>query len=211
MKAAALIAFLAEPENEPDELLAADTRSRRALARQLIAAVDQRNKRTKNRAAKLLAKLAFSDPKLLRREREHLIGLLDSRDTIVLWNAIIVIGHLAAVDDDGRIKALALRLRRFFEADSMITTGHAIEALGRIAEVSEKQRNKIANWLIGAGDTHHGEECREILAGKALGALDGFVGLLRNKARVRAFAELYVASPRSGVAKRARRLLKKLG
>jgi len=205
------VSFLADPESKPEELLVGGARELSALVKTLMEVIDLPNKRAKNRAVKLLAGLSVTDPGALRPHRERFIELLESEDNILLWNALIVVGHLAAVDDDGLIAARALRLRKFFAAESMITTGHAIEALGRIAFHSDKQRTKIANWLVKVGDTPHGDECREILAGKALGALEGVAGQLRNKAKVKAFAEAYEKSPRSGVAKKAGKLVKKLG
>lgn len=205
------VAFLADPESKPEDLLIVSGKGLGALVKAFLGAIEQPDRRAKNRAVKLLAGLSAANPGALHPHRERFIELLESKDNIVLWNALVVVGHLAAADEDGRIAALAPRLRRFFNADSMITTGHAIEALGRIAAHSDKHRAKIVNWLVGVGDTPHGDECREILAGKALGALADVVGRLRSKAKVRAFAESYVESSRSGVAKKAGKLLKALG
>lgn len=211
MEASEVIAFLAEPGNRPETLLEGDPPARRNLIKPLLSAIAQPDKRAKNRAAKLLARLSETHPQLLRRHLDVFIGLLEGDDAILLWNAMAVIGRLASVDTERRIDSLVPRLRRFFKAESMITTAHAIGAIGRIAAARPALQSKIANWLTQIDRTPHAPECREILVGKAIEALDLFAGQMQNRKSVVAFAESHRASSRPALRKKIEAFLRKYG
>jgi hypothetical protein len=126
-------------------------------------------KRVKNAAAKTVRILSESDPELLAPHTERFEELMGGDDTIVKWIAVDVIGNLAAVDPDLRIRSGTLRsLYTMLGDDSMVTASHAIDSLGKIAEGHPRLRRRITGELARVEDVRRSADCRNILLGRVL-------------------------------------------
>ena len=70
--------------------------SERAYCDAMFGLLASKKKRARNRDAKLIANLAKVKPTVVYVRIDDLIGLLTSKENIVLWNALISIGHALA-------------------------------------------------------------------------------------------------------------------
>ena len=108
---------------------------------------------------KELLNIAANNPELLYDHFEHLQKMLRSETNIIKWTAIDIIGYLSAVDVDNKIDNKINDLIRFFHDGKLITSNHAIFALGLIAQSKKKHRRKILRELIEvSNDTFETEE-----------------------------------------------------
>lgn len=193
--------FLANGNNDPTGLGPHLRTGRKAYARTLAGLLDCPDKRARNRAAKLLVDLSASEPNSVYPLIDELVIRVGSDDTIVQWNAIASIGLLAGVDRDGTIDGRLPALFELLRNKSMITAGHAIVALGRIAGEKPHLRSRILDRLLKVDAIPRNPECREILAGKVLTALSslGPGSAPTEIRRIRSFASKYQDSPRKAV------------
>jgi hypothetical protein len=122
------------------------------------------------------------------------------------------LGHLAGVAEDSWIKGILPLLFRFLRDDSMITAGHAITSLGRIAAARGGDRDTIVASLIEADAVPRDPECAAILAGKILTAIIPLCAELgpSGKAALRAFGEKHSRSHRGSTRREADKLLRRL-
>ena len=161
-------AFLADKDRDPADLQEELSVSPQVYATTLVAVLASDNKRAKNRAVKLLAVLAGEYPKAVYPHAPLLIEYLTGTETILLWNALIALGHLAAVDRKMHLEAVLPALIRLLGDDSMITAGHAITCLGRIAAAKPSLRTSLVKTLLAPSTVSRDPECAGILAGKTL-------------------------------------------
>ncbi len=128
--------------------------------------------RVKFGCSKTLLLLSGKHPELLRGNIETIAELLDSNNRILKWNAIAILGNLAAVDTEGRIRSQLQKLYGFLAGGELITANNAIAALGKIARAFPEERKRIVAQLLGIErQSFETDECRNIAIGKAILAL----------------------------------------
>lgn len=203
-------AFLADRGNSPADLRFHLEGTARSYAKTLLALLGAANKKVKNRAAKLLAQLSQDEPKVLHPEFGQLAALVAAPDTIVRWNALIAVGFLSRGADSGAIDALLPELFGLLKDPSMITAGHAITSLGRIAASHEEHADAIVAALLDSDSPTRDPECRSILAGKTLAAMDPPASKVAKTlhARLVAFARSHADDSRPATRKLATRCVR---
>ena len=128
--------------------------------------------RVKFGCSKTLLLLSERHPELLRGSIDTIVELLDSKNQILKWNAIAILGNLAAVDAEGRIRSLLKKMYGFLAGGELITANNAIAALGKIARAFPEERKRIVAQLLGIErQSFDTDECRNIAIGKAILAL----------------------------------------
>ena len=204
--------LLADKTYDPAGLQASLGMNDAGYAEILTSLLEADNKLVKNRAAKLLARFSEAAPVAVYPHRKSLERALASGQSILQWNAMASLGHLARVAEDSWIKGILPLLFRFLRDDSMITAGHAITSLGRIAAVREGERETIVASLIEADAVPRDPECTAILAGKILTALMLLCAELgpSGKAALRVFGEKHSRSHRGSNRREADKLLRRL-
>jgi hypothetical protein len=122
--------------------------------------------------SKTLLLLSEKHPELLRGHIETIAELLDSKNRILKWNGIAILGNLAAVDTEGWIRSKLQKLYGFLAGGELITANNAIVALGKIARSFPEERKRIIARLLGIErQSFETDECRNIAIGKAILAL----------------------------------------
>jgi hypothetical protein len=162
----------------------------------------------KNGAAKTLKLISERKPAKLYPQFGYFADLLDSDDTILKWIAIDVIGNLSFVDSNNQIiEGIINKFYCFLSDESMITAGHAIDNLSKIALNKPRYRKEITAELLQIDITSRNDECRNILIGKAILAFDDYLEHLPEKEKVLEFAKRHLNNSRKATKKKAEKFL----
>ena len=168
------------------------------------------NKRVKNAAGKTLQIISKTAPQKLYLRFNKIVGFMDGDDTILKWIAIGVVGNLSGVDRENKVnKTLLKKLYGFLSDESMITAGHAIEALGEIARNKSRYRKDITAELLKVESIERKEECRNIHIGQTIQAFSEYVESAKDKKPILAFAKRAKKNSKNATRKKAEKFLAK--
>ncbi len=166
--------------------------------------------RVKFGCSKILLLLSEKHPDLLRGKMDRIAEPINGENQILKWNAIAILGNLAAADPALQIENLLRRLYGFISCGELITANTAITALGKIGRAYPEQRRRITSQLLktehAAFDT---DECRNIAIGKAVLALEMFTDPLNPGKPVLEFVRRQTDNRRSATANKAKAFMRK--
>jgi hypothetical protein len=167
--------------------------------------------RTKFAAAKELRRLSSEDPFSVYPHFDVLASLLDGDNTILQWNAILAIGDLSAVDDQGKVDAYLDRFISYLGEGSMITANNTIVALTTIARNKPHHRGRIVDALLCVEDQEYDTaNCTSIVIGKTILAFNELYEHIRGDERIADFVRRHIGNERPTTARNAKRLLARL-
>ncbi|MBI3194963.1 MAG: hypothetical protein HYZ34_10950 [Ignavibacteriae bacterium] len=176
-----------------------------------LEALSSDNPKIKSGAAKQFIAISQLHPKRLSPDLDFFINLLDNKNYIMKWMAIDVVGNLLQFEDESTKKSLLKRMFTFLHERKLITAAHAISALGTIVQANPEHRKSIITQLLKTESyTYETEECKNIVMGKVIVALNNFADELTNKNTVREFVVRQTSNTRNATKKKAEQLLKKL-
>jgi hypothetical protein len=166
--------------------------------------------RVKFGCSKTLLLLSEKNPELLSEKIDGIIRLIESENRILKWSAIAILGNLAPIDKQGRIKGQLRKLCSFLSGGELITANHAMMSLGKIARAFPDERKRITAELAGiehkSFDT---AECRNIAIGKAILAIEMFVDPAKPGKSVLDFARRQIGNRRRATANKAKAFIRK--
>ena len=96
---------------------------------------------------------------------------VEAEETIPKWNALITVGLMADSVHGSKARALLPRLFELLEDASMVTTGHVVTCLRRLAAAKPRLRPEIVARMLKIEGSSRNPGCNEILADKVLKAL----------------------------------------
>ncbi len=175
--------------------------------------VDSENKKVRNTSMKVLSLLASTRPEWLYSELDFFLGLLESEHTLSVWSAMDVVGHVAAVDVEGKIDKRAVgHLEAALEDDSMVTAAHGVENLARIAQAKPRRRKAILAALGRVEHIPRDSACREVLLGKVAESMGALLPVLSKADRetVSTFLERVASQEGERAGNKARKVLRKI-
>ncbi len=144
---------------------------------------------------------------------DSFIDLLDSKYRILTWNALAIIANLARVDEDKKFDAIFDKYYGFLNEAYLVTVANVVGNSGKIALAKPYLINRITNELLKVENLsvtpHLTEECKRVLAEKAIECFDMFFDRIHNKDRVLSFARKYVGSSRKTLKVKADKFLRK--
>jgi hypothetical protein len=167
--------------------------------------------------AKVLMDLSEEYPEKLYPYMDAFIELLDSKYRILTWNAMAIIANLAQVDKKQKFDAIFDRYYSFLNNEYMVTVANAVGNSGKIALSKPYLVPKITTELLKVENIsvtpHLTEECKRVIAEKAVGTFDLFFDKLgeREKKKVLSFVERQTDSSRITLRAKAEDFLKKWG
>lgn len=182
-----------------------------------LKALKSDNPHIKYHCAKKAIALSEKNPKALYPKLNTFIELLDGKNNVLRWTALIVIGNLAAADPKGAINRLVPRLIKFTRDPSLITASNALNALSKIASHKPRLRSRIFQALLGVEKvTYYNKgkpspECRNVVIGHLLDVFAGFNGeMLKASKQIVAFVRRQTKNTRPPVRKRAQALWRQI-
>jgi hypothetical protein len=165
--------------------------------------------------AKVLMDLSAKHPEQLYPYMDSFIGLLDSKYRILTWNGLAIVANLAAVDVDKKFDAAFDKYYGFLDAEYMVTVANTVGNSAKIALAKPYLIPRITAELLKVEDIsvtpHLTEECKRVIAEKAVGAFDLFFDNMEEKEKrnVLSFVERQLDSSRSTLRAKAADFLKK--
>lgn len=165
--------------------------------------------RVKFRSAKILRIISLKAPELLYPHWDFFIDLLDSDNSIILWNTLDVIANLTSVDSEHRFDEIFPRYYQFLEDDSMVTAAHVVDNSTNIVINRPDLQDKITETLLKVDKIPRDRNCQDILAGKTILAFQNYFDLIKDKDEVISFAEEQTTSQRNATKIKAEKFLKK--
>ena len=163
--------------------------------------------------AKVLMDLSQEQPDKLYPYMDSFITLLDSKYRILVWNAMAIIANLAKVDKDRKFDAAFNKYYRFLNDEYMVTVANVVGNSGRIALAKPYLAQKIANELLKVENIsttpHLTDECRRVIAEKAIESFDLFFDKIKDKDKVVSFVKRNKNSSRENLKVKAESFLKK--
>ncbi|MFC1802716.1 hypothetical protein ACFL0D_01990 [Thermoproteota archaeon] len=165
--------------------------------------------------AKVLMDLSEEHPKQLYFHMEDFIDLLESKYRILIWNAMAIIANLTKVDEDRKFDAIFDKYFSFLNDEYMVTVANVIGHSGKIALAKPYLIERITNELLKVENIsttpHLTEECKRIIAEKAIKSFNLFFDKIKQKERIIIFVKNHLNSPRKTLKKTAGNFIDKWG
>jgi hypothetical protein len=162
--------------------------------------------------SKSLVLLSETDPDLLCPGIEKVFDLLGCENRILKWNAIAMLGNLAAA---GRIDPIGPALRKLYQfltCGELIAANHAVSALGKIGQAFPTEQTKITSRLLAIEHApFETDECRNIVIGKCIQAMGVFLSPDDIPKNALEFVRRQTGNRRRATAEKAKAFLRKFG
>jgi hypothetical protein len=163
--------------------------------------------------AKVLMDLSAAYPEKLYPYMDFFIGMLDSKFRILTWNAMAIVANLAKVDEDKKFDAAFDKYFSFLNDEYMVTVASAVGNSGKIALAKPQLIQRVTGELLKVENIsttpHLTEECRRVIAEKAIRSFDMFFDRIKSKEKVLSFVKRQANSPRKTLRTEAECFLKK--
>ena len=163
--------------------------------------------------ASVLMDLSQAYPEKLYPHMDSFIALLDSKYRILTWNALAIIANLARVDDNRKFDAILTKYYSFLNDEYMITVANVVGYSGKIALAKPYLTQRIADELLKvrriSTTPHLTEECKRVIAEKAIESFDVFFNQIDNRKKVVDFVKSQLNSPRKTLKIKAENFLRK--
>lgn len=165
--------------------------------------------------AKVLMDLSAEYPERLYPYMDEFVGLLDGKYRILMWNALAIIANLAKVDEEKKFDAVFDKYYGFLNNDYMVTVANTVGNSGKIALAKPYLIPRITGELLKIEDVsvtpHLTEECKRVIAEKAITTFDLFFDKLgeKEKKKVLDFVERQLNSSRKTLSAKATGFLEK--
>ena len=178
----------------------------------LIKDLNSKQAAVKYKAAKTLSRMSEENPEILYPYFETFVKLLDGTNNILKWNAIDIIGNLAAADTEDKFSSLFGKYYGLLVSGSLITAAHVVESSPVIIKYKPELENQITGTLFSVEFVPlPTAECRDILRGKVITAFNKYAKTSKNKNLMLGFAGRLVnkSGIRPATQKKAAAFLKK--
>ena len=163
--------------------------------------------------AKVLTDLSEEHPEKLYPRMDYFIALLDSRYRILMWNAMAIIANLTTVDIDKKFDAIFDRYYSFLNDEYMVTVANIVGNSGKIALAKPYLVQRITDELLKVENIsttpHLTEECKRVIAEKAIKSFDLFFDNIEQKEKVISFVNKHLNSTRKTLRTEADNFLRK--
>jgi len=163
--------------------------------------------------AKVLLDLSQEQPERLYPYMDSLLALLDSKYRILVWNAMAIIANLATADKDKKFDAAFNKYYGFLNDEYMVTVANVVGNSAKIALAKPYLVQRITSELLKVENIsttpHLTEECKRVIAEKAIESFDLFFDRIEAKDKAISFVKRYQNSSRRSLKMKADSFLKK--
>lgn len=163
------------------------------------------------RAGKALLVTAEKDPTRIYPHFDAIATLLQSDCKIVCWNAILLVGRMAAVDTAHKIDGVLDACLAFVRGPSVASAGNAICCAGQIVAARPDLLERVLPVLLSVETTTYATpECRNVALQQLLTVFEDIWPLVGDRPEIAALVRRQQVNPRVGAARRAQRLVTRL-
>ncbi len=204
-----ILAELGKKQDSSESLAEAVIKDPKKLST-VIGGVASENPRIKFRSAKILRMISEKEPELIYPELDFFTRLLDSENNILKWNAIDTIANLTVVDRKNKFDRIFGKFYGLLREGSLVTAAHVVENSGKIARAKPKLRARITKELLKAERIKlPTEECRNIILGKVILAVDEYFDQIQDKVEIISLVRKQLKNSRKSTRIRAEKFLRK--
>jgi hypothetical protein len=161
----------------------------------------------------VLMELAAKHPDKLYPYMDRFVWLLDSKFRILTWNALGAIANLTAADVDRKFDAIFERYFGFLGSGYMVTVANVVGFSEKIIPNKPYLADRIASELLKVENLptteHLTEECKLVIAERAIETFDTLMRYTQNRAALTSFAQKHQNSPRTSLREKAQGFIKK--
>jgi len=178
------------------------------LLPELLAAVTRDEARARLQAARSLRLLSERAPELIYPHFELFVKLRRDKNSIVRWNAMLVLGNLAVVDTERKLDRMIDNYLAPIDGPHLIDAANTIRGACAIAAAKPPLADTIARHIQKAERAVYATpECRNVALGHAITALDRLFPLLTHKHSIRPFVSRQLENARAATRGKAQRFL----
>lgn len=173
---------------------------------EIINNLDAEKAKIKYGSSKALFLLSEKKPELLYKYFDTFLNLLHGENNIHKWTAIEILLNFSYVDSENKIdKKLYKTFCNLIEKDSMITAGHVVANIWKLAVNNIFPADDIVKKLLFYKNSNISSKCNNILAGHIIDSFPKMYDMLsvRQKKEVMAFAIKHLKNNRMGTQKKA--------
>ena len=207
MKENSLLDMIARKETED---VVEKVIERPELVSELLTGIHSINPRIRFESAKVLRIISGRKPEMLYAQKEVFVNLLDSENNILKWNAMDIIANLTTIDSHNEFDRLFKKFYGLLYEGSLITAGHVVDNSAKIALSKPKLQEEITKELLKVEKIPlPTKECRNIIIGKTINALQLYYDKIKDKEAVISFVKRQLNNPRNATKTKAEKLVKK--
>lgn len=171
---------------------------------QLVAATSSPMARLRLGAAKALRTLSEREPDLLYPHFEFFDKLRRSDNSVLRWNAMLVLGNLAPVDTEEKIDAILDDYLGSIRGPHLIDAANTIRGATAMAVSKPHLADRIARAILQVEAANYKTpECRRVAIGHAINAFTRLMPMVSDKSGVQLFVTRQVENSRPATRKKA--------
>jgi mannose-6-phosphate isomerase-like protein (cupin superfamily) len=174
---------------------------------EVIGGLSSEDPKVKYRCGKALMILSEKNPRLIYSFWDDFLKLLNIKNTFLKSNGIIILANLAKIDSEQKFEKIFNKFYELLNDKSMITAANVISYSVRIAKAKPNLQAKISNKLLSVDMTHHSEECKNILKGKAIVVLEEYIGEIKDNENIIHFVRNELKNSRPATRKKAEKFV----
>ena len=152
---------------------------------EIIEGLNAKKARTKYGCARILRLLSEKKPEILYPRFDFFVGLLDSENTFLKWDAIHILGNLATDDSEGKFEKILDKYLAPIGGPALITAANVIGGAAKIALAKPALTGRITRELLKVGKAQYQtDECRNVALGQTIDSFDHFFHQIEAKGQI---------------------------
>jgi hypothetical protein len=180
------------------------------LVEAVIAGVGSDKARVKFGAGKVLRVLSEQAPELVYPHFDFFVRLLAHENSILKWNATLVLGNLAVVDRERKLDRILDAYLAPISGPKLIDATKVIRGAAAIALAKPYLADPIAQRILRVERaTYRTPECRNVALGHAIRALEQFFAATDDKRSIQLFVSRQTGNSRPATRSKAQKFLQK--
>lgn len=184
-----------------------------SLLPEIINGVSSPKAQIRYSCAKILRIISEEYPEKLYPRIDFFVELLGSDKRILKWNALYIIANLAKVDVENRFDDIFYKYYDLLDTEYMVTVANVVGNSGKIAKAKPHLTQKITKELLKTENLttklHLTQECKNVILGHAISALDVYFDQIENKDDVVSFVKRQLSNTRNVTRTKAEKFLEK--
>jgi hypothetical protein len=177
---------------------------------ELLSALSSEKARVKFGALKSLRLLSEREPELIYPHFDFFVSLLRSENSILRWNAMLILGDLARVDRERRTDQIIENYLAPISGPHLIDAANTMRGATAIAAAQPHLTDKIARAILKVEyATYDTPECRNIAIGHAITSFARLVPMIADTHAIQLFVTRQLDNSRPATRKKAEKFLRK--